>query len=424
MNVLFYSALPTARHGGVARWTHEMVTTLKSMGHRVHVLTWGQSAPARLPLGEERAGNGEAWGPDLHFISLDPRISRLPLLRFWLPLLSAARVGRRLIEQLDIQVIHTVAVYEAFSAALARGAGPAAIVLSIHGDFVAEQNQRWKSRWRRRFYLPFERVALRNCDAVTTSSRWLHGRLAAQIGQTRAVVIPNGIAVSLGASGANRQVLGLPEDRTIVLTVNNLYAPYRRRGLALLAAAAPSVVERIPDVLFVVAGGVNDPVRDSASLEWAHELTQGLPFLFTGYRPRSPADLMAAADLYVHSSALDNSPTAVLEAMALGKPIVSTAVGGIPEIVSHEQTGLLVPLDSRALASATVRLLEDRPFALTLGQKARERALSEFTWARTGQQFTELYQQVVQTRSRVSRSLPSPLPQRGGRRGGLSSGGR
>jgi glycosyltransferase involved in cell wall biosynthesis len=318
-------------------------------------------------------------------------------------LFSAARVGRRLTEQLDIQVIHAVSAYEAFSAALARGAGPAAIVLSIHGDLVTEQNQRWKSRWRRRFYLPFERAAFRKSDAVTTSSRWLQGRLAAQIDQTRADVIPNGIAVSLGeASAVSRQALGLPENRTVVLTVNNLYAPYRRQGLALLAAAAPSVVERIPDVLFVVAGGVNDPARDSASLAWAHSLTQGLPFLFTGYRPRSPADLMAAADVYVHSSTLDNSPTAVLEAMALGKPIVSTAVGGIPEIVSHEQTGLLVPLDPSALASATVRLLEDRPFARALGEKARERTLSEFTWTRTGQAFTELYQQVVQTRSRAS----------------------
>ena len=397
MNVLFYSALPAARHGGVVRWMHEMVATLRAAGHRVHVLTWGAEvtkAAAWLPHSK-----GET---DLHVVSIDPWITSFPLLRFWLPLLAAARAGRRLIEEQDVQVVHTVAVYETYSAALARGAGPAALVLSVHGDYVTEVSQRRKSRWRRRFYLPVERAALRRCDAITTSSCWLQARLAAEIAPTRSVVIPNGIAVPPGqAAASDRAALGLPLDRTIVLTVNNLYAPYRRQGLALLAAAAPSIAESIPDVLFVVAGGVNDPARDSASLEWARKQTRGLPFLFTGYRPGSPADLMAAADLYVHSSTLDNSPTVVLEAMALGKPIVATAVGGIPEMVSHEQTGLLVLLEPDALSAATVRLLEDRPLALALGQRARERAQSEFTWARTGAKFAELYQQVIDRRSHM-----------------------
>jgi glycosyltransferase involved in cell wall biosynthesis len=402
MNVLFYSSLPMSRHGGVARWMQQMVTTLRGAGHRVHVLTWGSAPLIRLASGPEGARADQRWGPDLHVVSIDSKSASLPLLRFWLPLFGVARAGRLLVQQEDIQVIHTVAVYETYSAALARGAGPAALVLSVHGDYVTEQNQRWRSRWRRRLYLPVERAAFRQCQAVTTSSHWLQARLAAQIGHARSVVIPNGIAVPSGeVTGADRVALGLPEGRRIVLTVNNLYAPYRRQGLALLAAAAPSIVERIPDVLFVVVGGVNDPARDKESLQWASMLTEGLPFLFTGYRGRSPADLMAAADLYLHSTTLDNSPTVVLEAMALGTPIVSTAVGGIPEMVSHEQTGLLVPLEPGMLASATVRLLEDRPFALALAQRARERVQCELTWARTGLQFTGLYEEVVRMRSRA-----------------------
>jgi len=419
MNVLFFSALPMARHGGVVRWMQQMVTTLRGMGHRVHGLTWGYAGretaaggvrmrplrPAGQEIGQSTEqmerntwGTEQSWEPDFHFLPVDPRVARVPLLRFWGPLFAAAQAGRSLIEEQRIQVVHCVAVYEAFSALLARGSGPAAVVLSIHGDYVTEMGQRRSSRLRRRLFLPAERRAFRGCDAVTTSSRWLRARLAAQIGSTRAAVIPNGIALPAEASLPGRRALELPEDRPVVLTVNNLYAPYRREGLAILAAAAPSIVERVPDVLFVVAGGVNHPERDRASLQWAQELTRGLPFHFTGYRPQSPADLMAAADLYLHSSALDNSPTAVLEAMALGKPVIATDVGGIPELVSDGETGLLVPLDAGALASATLRLLMDPALARSLGQRARARVRAEFTWARTGERFTELYEQVIQAR--------------------------
>ena len=405
MNVLFFSALPMARHGGVVRWMQQLLVTLRGMGHQVHVLTWAPSASGIVAHFASRPSlELPGWGPGLHFQETSPLASRLPLLRFWHPLLAAARAGRRLIAELDIEVVHTVSVYEAFAAELARGPAPAAVVLSIHGDYVTEMGQRRSSRLRRRLYQPAERRALRGCDAVTTSSRWLRERLAAQIGRTRAEVIPNGIDLpAREAVFPGRSALSLPVGRPIVLTVNNLYAPYRREGLAILATAASSIVERVPDVLFVVAGGVNVPERDRASLQWAKELTRGLPFHFTGYRPQSPAGLMAVADVYVHSSALDNSPTAVLEAMALGKPVVATGVGGIPELISDGETGLLVPLDAGALASATVRLLEDPVLARSLGQRAREQVQAEFTWARAGERFTDLYGQVLLARAAGAR---------------------
>jgi len=394
VNVLFYSALPAARHGGVVRWVQKMVATLRDLGHRVHVLTWSM-AP-----GETVALDPDLWGSDLHALQVEPRLYRAPVVRFWGPLLAASRAARHMIEEHDIDVVQCVAVYEARSALRARGSGRAAVVLSVHGDFVSEMAGRLSSRLRRRLYLPAERGAFRGCDAVTTSSAWLRDRLASQISRTRAEIIPNGIDIPPpGARFPGRRELGLPESGPIVLTVNNLYAPYRRTGLELLAAAAPAIVERVPDVLFVVAGGVNEPERDAASLEWAQRLTSGLPFFFTGYRPEPPAGLMAAADLYLHASALDNSPTAVLEAMALGRPVVATSIGGIPELIADDETGLLVPLEAGPLARAAVRLLQDKPLAAQLGAAARRRAQAEFSWLRTGERFTRLYTDLVRSRA-------------------------
>ncbi len=400
MNVLFFSSVPAGRYGGVLGWMRRLVPTLRDMGHEVHIFTWG-----RAPI------DGSEWGPHFHFHFLNSSMLRLPVIRFWYTILETARAGRQLLNRQEIHIIHTVSHYQTLSASLARGAGSAAIVLSIHGDFVTEEDQWWRSRWRRRLHLPLESMAFHNCEVITTSSSWLRDRLASRFGSTRSVVIPNGIIVPpANIQWPSRQALQLPEDRKIILTLNNLFTVTRRQGLELLIAAAPAILKRIPDVLFLVVGGVNDPAKDRESLEWAHEHASGLPFIFTGYRPSHPQDLMVAADVYVHPSFLDNSPTSILEAMALSKPIVATQVGGIPEILSNGETGMLVPLEPSALADAVVHLLENRAHAAELGARAREKALSAFSWTRIGEQFTELYQEVFDRRrgSRASKSDERP----------------
>ncbi len=388
MNILFFSATANSRYGGVTGWARRLTAALRGIGHNVHVLTWGTTAV-----------DAQAWGTLFHFQRLDPRILALPVIRFWYTYLAAAQAGRRLMAEHDIQVIHAVNPYDGWAASLARGSGRAGLVLSIHGDFPTEQHQRWKSRWRRRAYLPLERAAFRRCDVVTTSSAWLQGRLSGIIGRTPAVVIPNGIVEPPESSlMPGRSQLLLEETRPVLLTLNNLYAFHRRQGVKLLIAAAPAILERFPSAQFWVVGGVNDPARDRESLDWARQEAGDLPFVFTGYRPGHPYDLMAAADAYVHPSFLDNSPTSVMEAMVLSRPIVATRVGGIPEIISHEETGLLVPPEPGPLAAAVVRLLEDPGWARSLGERAREEALRSFAWSRIGEQFAGLYQDIWQRR--------------------------
>ena len=86
------------------------------------------------------------------------------------------------------------------------------------------------------------------------------------------------------------------------------------------------------------------------------------------------------ADLAVLSSLSEGSPNALLEAMSAGVPAVATRVGGIPEIVAHEEQALLVPpADSAALAAAMGRLLADPGFARSLAARARERVLERHT---------------------------------------------
>jgi len=102
--------------------------------------------------------------------------------------------------------------------------------------------------------------------------------------------------------------------------------------------------------------------------------------ILTGYRSDAREILEGADVCVVPSVWQDAFPLAVLEAMARGKPVVATRVGGIPEMIEHEVTGILIPAgDERALSAAIVRLLDDPTGAVKLGDAARQRVAQHFS---------------------------------------------
>jgi glycosyltransferase involved in cell wall biosynthesis len=101
--------------------------------------------------------------------------------------------------------------------------------------------------------------------------------------------------------------------------------------------------------------------------------------------------------LFVHAAVIPESlPMVILEAMALGKPVVATATGGIPELIKDGQTGLLVPAgDASALAQSIHRLLANPDLAQQLGEAGRCRVEEQFSWKNHVQQFEDLYQRLI-----------------------------
>jgi glycosyltransferase involved in cell wall biosynthesis len=97
-----------------------------------------------------------------------------------------------------------------------------------------------------------------------------------------------------------------------------------------------------------------------------------------GFR-KDVSAILGLTDVFIHPSRQDPCPLAVLEASAAGRPVIAYADGGIPEIVAHGATGLLVPTGDRdALASSLHRLLSDRELARRMGAAGRERMAGEF----------------------------------------------
>jgi glycosyltransferase involved in cell wall biosynthesis len=89
------------------------------------------------------------------------------------------------------------------------------------------------------------------------------------------------------------------------------------------------------------------------------------------------------ADIFINPSFYETLGMSTIEAMASGLPVITTPVGGVPEVVEHGKTGLLVkPGDTDELVKAIIRVLEDKDLRLLMGQAARKRAVELFSWER------------------------------------------
>ncbi len=199
-------------------------------------------------------------------------------------------------------------------------------------------------------------------DAVIATSP----AVAEQVGATATVVRPVGPQPAPARSAADvRAAHGVAEDAPLVVVVGRLHP---QKGLDVLLDAAPAIVARVPGTRIlivgsgpleahlrerVVAGGPAGPVRlAGASTDAAGEL--------------------AAADVVAVPSVWESGPLVVTEAMELGRPVVATPVGFVPELVVDGATGRLVPIgDAPALAAAVGDLLERRDEARALGCAGR-----------------------------------------------------
>ena len=170
-----------------------------------------------------------------------------------------------------------------------------------------------------------------------------------------------------------RQLLDLPVDIPLIGIVGRLQ---RWKGIHTLIEAMPKILVHFPHARCAIVGGKHDLEPDY--LDFIKHKISDLNLedrtILAGFQHNVPV-WMQAMDVIVHAS--DNEPfgIVVVEAMALGKPIVAGAAGGPTEIITPAVDGLLAPYgDSGALADAILRYLNDREFARCIGAAAHSRA--------------------------------------------------
>jgi sugar transferase (PEP-CTERM/EpsH1 system associated) len=265
---------------------------------------------------------------------------------------------------------------------LGRLAGVPSVICS-------ERTMAMESEWRYRV----NRWTIGLVDFVIVVSANVRDFCISHIGlpADKLVVIYNGIDLPperLAPQAKARAELSLPLDAPIVGAVSRL-DPVKGvdvllRAIALVEDTHLAVVgdgpERVPLAALADDLGISDRVH------------------WTGHR-RDALHLLSAFDIFVQPSLHEGLPNAVLEAMAASLPVVATAVGGTPEVVVDEVTGLLVPpRDPQALARSVRALLHNSDLRRKMGRAGRERVAQHFSLKQMVEQTQAVYERLLETR--------------------------
>ena len=226
---------------------------------------------------------------------------------------------------------------------------------------------------------------------VVNLSNWIYKLSTGSeiLGRFKHKFIPNGLNLNVFKKInqiSARRILNLPRDKKIILFIADSI-DNKRKGFQYLSKA----LNHIPadDTLLVLVGNGN---ANASPIP-----TQILNFITDD---RLLATVYSAADLCVIPSLEDNLPNTVLESMACETPVVGFKVGGIPDMIKPNKTGLLAKaFDEKDLAAKIKYLLNDDEYRLILGKNARSLAEKEYNIHNQSKKYIELYQDILKTRN-------------------------
>jgi glycosyltransferase involved in cell wall biosynthesis len=210
-------------------------------------------------------------------------------------------------------------------------------------------------------------------------------------------VIHNGVDVNKFKPASDKrkakEELGLNPEDIAILSVGRLYA---RKGLFTLIESMPAVVKRFRNARFVISGkGQSHEMKKL--IAHAEKLRMRDNIIFTGYFPDEKLPrLYQAADVFAFSTFYENLPFAVLEALSTGLPVVTTRVGGIPEMIDGEKNGFLVqPFNAKELSDRVLHVLEHPAEADEMGFLARKTILERFDWRFIVKKVLKVYEEAL-----------------------------
>jgi L-malate glycosyltransferase len=341
--------------GGTEKQTVELVRRLDPDRFRVHLACFHRrgallsDVPGSMPL--------ESF--ELHGFRSPTGAAQLARFAWW-----CRSVGARL--------VHTCDLY--------------ANIFGLPGALLAGVPARIGSRRevitgdKSRLQLAGQRVAYRFAHAVVANSAAAARQLAREGVPDRKVrLIPNGVDLTRFERSSRG---GHPHRITMVANLRT------EKGHDVLIDAAPQILAAHPDAEFVIAG---DGPQAGALAERARARGVSDRFAFLGQCQNVP-DVLAASGVFVLPSRSEALPNAVIEAMAAGLPVVATDVGGLPELITQDVTGVLVPPgDARALAAAVIDLMDHPERAADLGRAARAHVTRECGFPRLVERVEDLY---------------------------------
>ena len=367
-------------YGGSGVVATELGIELSALGHEIHFISYSQ--PFRL--------SGRDGGVFYHEVP----VSSYPLFEFPPYDLALASRMAEVAELYELDLLHVhYAIPHSVSALLARQMLAVRhrrlpFVTTLHGTDITLVGID-------RSYLPITRYAIQESDGVTSISQYLKDKTLVDFGITREIaVVPNFVNCDVYApvrdegerATARKHLVGT--DEPILIHLSN-FRPVKR--VVDVVKVFAQVNRAIPSQLVLVGDG-----PDRSAAEWlAHDLGIQGRVHFLGKQDRVN-ELLPLADLMLMPSQLESFGLAALEAMACKVPPIATRVGGVPELIDHDETGLLYGVgEVDEMAQGAIGLLKGRDRLQEMREAARRTAQKRYCATLVVPQYVKYYESVL-----------------------------
>ncbi len=376
---LVTQSLPAHSVGGREKHTYHLAQYLSENGIDVDVLTSSDSI---------RSYQEKEAGFDIHYL----RSIKIPVSGTYMRMMPGLH-NNRAIRNSNVVHAHEIFHLSSYLSAISAKRNKRAFVLTEHGypEQVGAINA-LMGVYRR----VFASQIVKSCDRIIAVSDALGREIVQRFNADNVTTIHNAVSVR-DCKTKNREFLerfGL-QDKRVIFSSGRLI---REKGFQFLIEAMKVVCARFSDAVCVITGPDNYYKAHLSRLVLSNGLKDKV--VFTGVISEEllksaiySCDMVAIPSLYEPFS------TSMLEAMAFGKPIVATRVGGMPEALTHGRNSLLVePTNSDSLALAIVELFLNRALAKRLGKNAK-RDVRKFDWKVVVKDIIKLYEEVLDERT-------------------------
>lgn len=371
-----FPADPERMPGGVEAVIRSLATELALLPDLdLHILT--------CVRGAHEAREIEYQGVTLHYLPGQRALGNLTRH------LADRRALGRALDRLQPDLVHGHGT-DAYSAAVVDTAWPQ--VVTVHGILYKEVQlyRGLKGAVRRRALIDLERRVLRRSRHILVIARYVQDAIAPWTQATFHQV----------ANPVRRPCFDLaPHDdgRTIV----SVATVQQRKGQLHLVEALARVRHEVPDARLVCLGKIVEPPYEAALRRRIAELGLERAVDIAGFVSDAELDeALRSCAVFTLASLEESSPVSIAEAMTLGKPVVATRVGGVPDLVADGETGYLVDHgDVAATAAAFTRLLGDADHRRELGARAAARARRDFHPQAVAQQTATVYRTILEEAS-------------------------
>lgn len=376
MRICMISSTPIPPREGIGFYVWNLSHYLTALGHQVQIITRGQIGR----MTKQVVDGITIWQPPFW-----------PLYPFHVHFhgLFVDKLVQKLANEVDLFHLHTPLVKW-------PGSKKPALV-TVHTPMKADAGSipltNWLG-WLIKLQAPFsyrlEQQLFDKANKLTSVAHSVADELQAyQVDPQEVAVLGNGVDTNIFFPAQEARTPSEP----YFLTAGRL-AP--RKGLKDLIRCAELVVKRYPTFRFLIAGG--GPLENELKREIERRnLAQNVTLLGHIQNREQLVELYRGATAYVHAAHYEGLPTVLLEAMACGRPVVSTGVSGALDVVQNEQNGLLVPAKAPPqMAAALIRLIEQPNLAERLGSTAYHTIKERYAWQVVSRNYVAQYESLVE----------------------------